>query len=447
MTNFDLRKVAVGGLGITGRAVTEALTARGYEVVAFDDNPDAVAAIAEQLEVELLDSTSDEQIREGIREATSLLPSPGMFPDHRLSLLAKEADVPSLSELDLGASFDDRPLVAVTGTNGKTTVTELTTRMLNEAQIKAAAVGNTEVPLVRAIDDPAKYEVFVVEASSFSLQRTQLFRPTAAAWLNLAPDHLDWHGSFHSYALAKSKIWANQEETDFAVAPYADERVDPWLAGVTAQLVTFGLGAGDVHCTESELIAHGERVIAIKDMSLARPHDKLNACAAVALALAMGVSPYFIAEVLSSFEGLEHRMENVSGFGPIRFFNDSKATTPHATIAALNGFDNAVLIVGGRNKGLDLSALLEVVPALKGVVVIGESGSTLVDLFGQTVPSAMAYSMKDAVEKAVRFAEPSAADVVLSPACASFDWYANYIERGNDFKKVVHELKAEQELL
>jgi len=447
LTVFDLSKVVVGGLGVTGKAITAALTARGHEVIVFDDKPDAVAAIAEQLEVDLLDSTSDKQIRDAIGEATSFIPSPGMPPDHQLSLLADRAGIPLLSELDLGACFDARPLVAVTGTNGKTTVTELTTQMLNRSGSKAAAVGNTEVPLVSAIDDPADYEIFVVEASSFSLERTQLFRPASAAWLNLAPDHLDWHGSLDAYASSKSKIWANQRENDFAIAPHADEAIDPWVAGVNAQLITFGLDAGDVHCAGSDLIAHGERVLAIADMPLARPHDQLNACAAAALAFTMGVSSHFISEVLSSFQGLEHRMEQVAEFAGIRFFNDSKATTPHATIAALNGFDNAVLIIGGRNKGLDLSNLMEVAPTLEGVVAIGESSSTLVEIFEGLVPSVVAKSMKEAVIAAAELAEPSGSNVVLSPACASFDWYSSYIERGTDFKKAVHELRAEKELL
>ena len=140
-------------------------------------------------------------------------------------------------------------------------------------------------------------------------------------------------------------------------------------------------------------------------------------------------------------------MEQVAEFAGIRFFNDSKATTPHATIAALDGFDNAVLIIGGRNKGLDLSNLMEVAPTLEGVVAIGESSSTLVEIFEGLVPSVVAKSMKEAVRVAAELAEPSGSDVVLSPACASFDWYSSYIERGTDFKKAVHELRGEKELL
>ena len=312
--------------------------------------------------------------------------------------------------------------------------------------MRAAAVGNTEIPFISAIDDSAKNEIFVIEASSFALDRTRLFRAEAAAWLNLAPDHLDWHGSFDAYAAAKSKIWKHQGKNDFSIAPYDDQTIRPWMEGVEGQLVTFGLGAGDVHCTESELLAHGESIVAVSDMPLSRPHDRLNACAAAALALSVGASAHAIAQVLSDFEGLAHRTEYVGKVRGLRFFNDSKATTPHATIAALTGFHNAVLIVGGRNKGLDLSDLQELAPGLAGVVTIGESSPMLAEVFDGLVPSVAADSMEDAVTQAVRFAKTSGADVVLSPACASFDWYSNYIERGDHFKNVIERLNSEGDI-
>ena len=446
MITFDLEKVVVGGLGITGSAITAALTARGYGVLVLDDDPKSVANVAERLDVELLDSKSETQIKDAINEATSVVPSPGIPRHHQLHVLADGAGIPVLSELDLAAYFDNRPRLAITGTNGKTTVTELTSQMLRTFHLRAAAVGNTAVPFISAIDDSVNHEIFVVEASSFALDRTRLFRADAAAWLNLAPDHLDWHGSFEAYAAAKSKIWKHQEQNDFAIAPYDDETIRPWMAGVEAQLVTFGLGAGDVHCTQSHLVAHGESIIAVSDMPLSRPHDQLNACAATALALSVGVPTHLIAQVLASFEGLPHRTEYVAKARGLRFFNDSKATTPHATIAALTGFHDAVLIVGGRNKGLDLFELQQLAAGLTGVVTIGESSPILAEVFGDLVPSVAAHSMEDAVSQAIELAKNSGADVVLSPACASFDWYLNYMERGDHFKRVVEQLKSEGDI-
>ena len=441
----DLSRVLVAGLGVTGRAVVEALQARNSEVLAVDDQPTSVATVAQELRVELLDSSSATELERALSGVTSVVPSPGIPCHHLLYRLADASGVEILSELDLAALWNDRPCAAVTGTNGKTTVTELTTQMLLGSGMQAAAVGNTDIPFVSAIDDEEiRHEVFVVEASSFSLDRVCRFRAKAAAWLNLAPDHLDWHENFQAYATAKSKIWETQQEGDIAVAPHDDVAVGPWTNNIASQLLTFGLGQGDVHCTDSELIAHGERIVKISDLRRSRPHDQLNACAATALALSMGASVQSVAEVLANFDGLAHRLEFVATVDGVRFFDDSKATTPHATVAGMAGFDQAVLIAGGRNKGLDLVELKELAPRLAGVVVIGESAETLTHVFDGAVATTLADSMEEAVKVAASLAQSSGGDVVLSPACASFDWYRNYNERGDDFQRLVRLLEQGQ---
>ena len=441
----DLSRVLVAGLGVTGRAVVEALKARKSEVLAVDDQPTSVAAVAEELKVELLDSSSATELERAFSGITSVVPSPGIPCHHRLYRLADASGVEILSELDLAALWNDRPCAAVTGTNGKTTVTELTTRMLLASGMQAAAVGNTDTPFVSAIDDKETgYEVFVVEASSFRLDRVRRFRAKAAAWLNLAPDHLDWHENFQAYASAKSKIWETQHEGDIAVAPHDDVAVGPWTKHISSQLLTFGLGKGDVHCTDRELIAHGERIVKVSELRRSRPHDQLNACAATALALSMDASVQSVAEVLANFDGLAHRLEFVATADGVRFFDDSKATTPHATVAGMAGFDQAVLIAGGRNKGLDLLELRELAPRLAGVVVIGESAETLTHVFDGIVTTTLANSMEEAVKAATAIAQSSGGDVVLSPACASFDWYRDYNERGDDFQRFVRLLEQGQ---
>ena len=442
MTTLDLTRVVVGGLGLTGRALTEALTSRGHGVTVADDHPKSRRALADALGVGLVDSKSLVELEKIVTGATVVVVSPGIPPHHHLQRISDERGVPVVSELDIGALWDERPRAAVTGTNGKTTVTELTSRILERSGIKAAAVGNTDTPFVGAIaDESNESEVFVVETSSFALHRAQYFRSHAAAWLNLSPDHLDWHGDFESYAIAKSKVFRDQRPSDFAILPHEREALDPWLGPIQSQIVTFGLMAGDIHCTETELIAHGEKVIDLSDLRLSRPHDCLNACAAIALGLSMGASLHGAQQVLSEFEGLPHRMEFVKSVKGVRIFNDSKATTPHATIAGLEGFDAVVLIAGGRNKGLDLTALAAAKPLLRAVVAIGESSDIVVKVFGEDIPVVVSDSMGDAVDKAFKFAEQSGADVVLSPACASFDWYGSYSERGDDFKHIVHRLE------
>ena len=220
MTGFDLSSVAVGGLGLTGRALAEALLARGHHVIVADDQPEAIMEAASKLAIEVVDATSEEQLDEALSKVDLVVPSPGIPRYHNLLRMADKKGIAVLSELDVGAFWDHRPRAAVTGTNGKTTVTELTAQILNNSEIKAAAVGNTEVSFVAALADQFdENEVLVVEASSFALDRVQHFRAQSAAWLNLSPDHLDWHGDFESYALAKAKIFHGQSSDDFAIVP------------------------------------------------------------------------------------------------------------------------------------------------------------------------------------------------------------------------------------
>ena len=441
----DLSQVLVAGLGVTGKAVIEALKAHGHEVFAVDDRPTSVAAVAEKLRVQIFDSTSSTELERALSRATSVIPSPGIPGHHLLYQLADTSGTEILSELDLATLWNEHPCVAVTGTNGKTTVTELTTQMLLSSGMHAAAVGNTDTPFVAAVNDNEnRYEVFVVEASSFGLDRVRQFRANAAAWLNLSHDHLDWHGNFHAYATAKSNIWKTQQAGDIAIAPHDDAAVRAWTKDISSQLMTFGLGKGDVHCTERELIAHGERIVAISELRRSRPHDQLNACAAAALALSMNASPQSVAEVLANFDGLAHRLQFIATVNGVRYFDDSKATTPHATLAGMAGFDQAVLIAGGRNKDLDLFELRRIAPMLAGVVLIGESAKILAQVFDGIVMTTAADSMDAAVKLAASMALSAGGDVVLSPACASFDWYRNYKDRGDDFKRAVHLLEHEQ---
>ena len=441
----DLSQVLVAGLGVTGKAVIEALKAHGHEVFAVDDRPTSVAVVAEKLGVQIFDSSSSTELERALSRATSVIPSPGIPGHHLLYQLADTSGTEILSELDLATLWNEHPCVAVTGTNGKTTVTELTTQMLLSSGMHAAAVGNTDTPFVAAVNDNEnRYEVFVVEASSFGLDRVRQFRANAAAWLNLSHDHLDWHGNFHAYATAKSNIWKTQQAGDIAIAPHDDAAVRAWTKDISSQLMTFGLGKGDVHCTERELIAHGERIVAISELRRSRPHDQLNACAAAALALSMNASPQSVAEVLANFDGLAHRLQFIATVNGVRYFDDSKATTPHATLAGMAGFDQAVLIAGGRNKDLDLFELRRIAPMLAGVVLIGESAKILAQVFDGIVMTTAADSMDAAVKLAASMALSAGGDVVLSPACASFDWYRNYKDRGDDFKRAVHLLEHEQ---
>ena len=417
-----------------------ALVARDEAVVAVDDAPaEAGRALARDLGVELVEAPDRDRLRALVETSAAVLPSPGVPDHHPLFELAAAAGVPVLSELDLAARWDDRPLLAVTGTNGKTTVTTLTSRMLSASGLRAAAVGNTEVPLVAAIED-ADLDVFVVEASSFRLLHSHHFAPDVGTWLNFAPDHLDNHATLAEYEAAKARIWRDQRADQVAIGNADDPVVAVRLASAPGRKVTFGLGSDADHRLDGDrLVCAGEELARRDELPRRLPHDVINALAAAATALAGGATMAGARAALLAFEGLPHRVVLVGEAGGVDWYDDSKATAPHATLAALRGFGSVVLIAGGRNKGLDLNELLEEVDRIRAVVAIGEAAGEVEAVFAGRRPVRTAGSMDAAVAAAAELA--ATGDVVLlSPACASFDWYGSYGERGDDFVRAVRGL-------
>jgi UDP-N-acetylmuramoylalanine--D-glutamate ligase len=426
------------GLGVTGSAVLRALVAHGEQAIAVDDRPtDAGRALAASLGVELLEAPDAAELVAAVRRSDAVVPSPGIADHHPIFAAAVGAGVPVLSEFDLAARWDDRPIVAITGTDGKTTVTELTRAMLEASGRRAVAAGNTEIPLVAAIDDPHT-EVFVVEASSFRLLHSARFAPAVGVWLNVAPDHLDNHATFADYVDAKARLWTDQGPDQLALGNADDPVVLDRLSRAPARRETFGLTpAADHHLAGDRLVLSGGRELArVDELRRAFPHDIANALAAAAAAGHAGATLAGARAALLSFDGLPHRVCLVGEAGGVRWYDDSKATTPHATQAAVRAFDSVVLIAGGRNKGLDLSELTVERDRIRAVVAIGEAGAEVAAAFEGVRPVQVAASMDEAVDAAAGFAQ--AGDVVLlSPACASFDWYRSYAERGDDFVRAV----------
>jgi UDP-N-acetylmuramoylalanine--D-glutamate ligase len=261
-----------------------------------------------------------------------------------------------------------------------------------------------------------------------------------ATWLNLAPDHLDWHGSVGAYSDAKARIFEHQSAGDVAIGNADDPVVMHALSRARARHLTFGASDGDYRVREGELITpRGEVVVDVADLPRALPHDVANAVAAAATSLEAGATLDGVRAVLTSFRGLPHRVSFVAEADGIRWYDDSKATAPHATAAAVAGFEHVVLIAGGRNKGLDLSALADTTDHVRAVVAIGESASDVAAAFRPRVPVTEAASMDEAVA-AARLVARAGDAVLLSPGCASFDWYRSYAERGDDFVRAVREL-------
>jgi UDP-N-acetylmuramoylalanine--D-glutamate ligase len=431
----------VVGLGVAGEAAARQLARRGWSVVVAEDRPsEATRARAEGLAglgVEVVEAPGPGALDALVDGADLLVPSPGVPYRHRATTRARTFGIPVWTEFELAARWSSVPLVAVTGTNGKTTVTTLVAGMLEASGRRTVLAGNNDLPLVDALD--LDLDVVVVEASSFRLEFTETFAPRVGTWLNLAPDHLDWHGDLASYAAAKAKLWANAGPDDVAVANAEDPVVLEAARASRARLVTFGLEAGDWRVVGDRLVGPDGPVVSVTELARDLPHDRSNALAAAATATAAGASADAVASVLRSFRGLPHRITPVGEHGGVRWLDDSKATDPHAAVAAVRGFDSVVLVAGGRNKGLDLSVLAEESSRLRAVVAIGEAAPEVAGAFaGTDVPVTIAGSRDEAVAAARAAAHPG--DVVLlSPGCASFDWYGSYGERGDDFARAVAE--------
>lgn len=427
--------VLLGGFGRTNRAVASALTARGHAVVAHDDDADDAARhAAAQLGIELLESTADLQRR--VSTFDLVVPTPGLAESHVLFECAARQRLRLVSELDLAACWDDRPVVAVTGTNGKTTVVELCTDALVRSGFAAVAAGNTGVPLVEAIDDPGA-EVFVVEASSFRLARAREFSPRVATWLNFAPDHLDVHRDLDSYRDAKSRIWRNIDGDGVCVANAADPAVMRHLRP-DVRTVTFAGPGADWRVDDGELIGPDGPFAEVTKLWRTLPHDVEAALAVAASATHAGASIDAVVQACQEFQGLPHRITPVATIDGSVYFDDSKATTPHATSAALRGLGPVVLIAGGLNKGVDLAEMTREAARVVAVVAIGDASAEIVEAFAATHTVETASDMDDAVRRARRLAT-GGVPVLLSPGCASFDWYADYRQRGEDFSRSVRQ--------
>lgn len=485
----------VFGYSRTGAAVTEVLARYRASVAVADDRPEAFFGLetAVPLGVTLYPGPPPSLLDQLVADAELVVVAPGVTPHHRVFGAARRHGREVISEIELACRLGAAPLVAVTGTNGKTTVTELVAAMLTASGRRAQAVGNIGTPLVSTVGSASEAEL-VLEVSSAQLAYTTSLSPRIAVLLNLTPDHLDWHGSIGAYRAAKARIFANQGPTDVAIANAEDPVALELARGSRARLVTFGLWTGDYTEVGERLeTPDGALIASRQDLSRSLPHDRLNALAASAAALCGGASLERCGDTLKSFVVGPHRLQLVAEIDGVAFYDDSKATSPAAVSAALAGFSSAVLILGGRNKGLDLGAIrLELEKArrgphpsemtgarslarersggsgdvswrepaeeqdrgeavigapasceLAGVVAIGEATDEVCAVFEGYCPLRRATSMEEAVEEAFGLARRGDA-VLLSPGCASFDWYDSYVARGEEFQRVVGALEARE---
>jgi len=447
-----LRRVEILGLGVSGRAAAELLLRRGVEVVATDARPAAeleLGALASAPGLELRLGREERELAAGV---DALVVSPGAPYGHPLAAAARAAGVPVAAEVELAFAFLDGQVVAVTGSNGKSTTTAMAGALLAGAGRPVEVCGNIGVPLSRVVEG-APGRTFVVELSSFQLECVHRFHASAAALLNLSPDHLDRHGSLAAYLAAKRRVFENQTAGDTAVINADEPEVAATLlvarrrAFSLADQVDDGCFLADGRVIERAPGAADLELFAAADVPLRGPHNLENAMAAALLARALGAPAAPLAAALRAFRGLPHRLEPVAERAGVVFYDDSKGTNVAATARSLEGFpDGSVhLILGGRNKGADLAYLRPIV-ARKAVraYLIGESAALFAAALDGAVELARAGTLDRAVAEAAERARPGES-VVLSPACASFDQFRDYVDRGRQFRRLARAATGEGE--
>jgi UDP-N-acetylmuramoylalanine--D-glutamate ligase len=449
---FRGRRVLVVGLGRSGVAAATALAAVAARVVACDEKPlaelDPAVADLSAAGVELRPGDQRPELLEGI---DLLIRSPGVSWEAPLIAAAREAGVEVIGELELGYRLlvTDR-LVAVTGSNGKSTTTALLGEMFRRAGEGVAVAGNIGVALTAAAADLKPSDVVVAEVSSFQMEDAVTFKPRAAVLLNLAPDHLDRHGTAAEYYRLKCRIFENQNADDVAVLNADDEAIAA-VERPKSSVLLFSArprSAPGVWLDGEEIRydVGGERgtLMPASELRLPGRHNLSNGMAAACAALAMGVPAAACAEALGAFEGLPHRLEFEGEVAGVRYVNDSKATNVASARTALASYEGpVVLIAGGKAKGEDFSPLAKAAAGKVRIAVLyGAARADLAAVFEGVVPVALVETIEEAVREAA--ASARAGDVVLlSPACTSWDQYRDFEERGDDFKRVVAALRRE----
>jgi UDP-N-acetylmuramoylalanine--D-glutamate ligase len=452
------------GLARSGTAAALALRARGQEVIGLDaGSPPGASALSRRgVELQLGEQGDPTPLLE---RAGAVVKSPGVPNETPLIAAARERGVPVLGELELAWRLLANEFVAVTGTNGKTTTAELIGHIHRQAGLPVAVAGNVGTALSSLAGELEDEATVVCEASSFQLEDTLAFAPEAAVLLNISPDHLDRHGTLAAYAAAKLEAFARQDADDVAVLPadlgeqlaWAGAPQGPQAVPGEARRVRFGWdSAAELFELDGSLWWQGRALIALAELRLRGRHNVENAMAAAAACLARGIEPAAVRAGLASFPGVAHRLEEIAEVGGVLYVNDSKATNVASTLVALGAFAGRplYLILGGQGKGQDFARLREpVARACAGVYLIGEDAESIAAALNNVAPDVLACGelgrALDAASAAAAcdrdaLAAPAGEGpvVLLSPACASFDQFADFEARGERFRELVEKLQG-----
>jgi UDP-N-acetylmuramoylalanine--D-glutamate ligase len=447
------KRVLVAGLARSGLAAASLLLrAKAVPVLYDQKGPENFGNELNHLQQAGCVLALQGDIQALVSQADVIVISPGIPMDSPLAVLANQMGIPCVGELELASRFAPGPLFAVTGTNGKTTTVSLLGEMLRQAGRVYRVAGNIGYPLSSAVLDADGDTILVTEVSSFQLESVDSFHPRVAAILNLTPDHLNRHGSMKHYAEIKQRIFARQMPADSAVLNADDALVREMSTGVPARVYWFSrLGEVDQGCfvRDGSLIlrlnGQEQTICSVVDVKLLGLHNLENALAASLMAALADIPPAVIRYALKYFAGVEHRMEFVRELGGVRYVNDSKATNPDSAIKAVQSMHGpTILLAGGFDKRVSFDGLARALlegGQVRRTVLFGQSADQIADALqekGFTYISRVS-DMAEALQLAVKVAEPGYT-VLLSPACASFDQFTDYEERGRVFKHMVHAL-------
>ncbi len=443
------------GLGVSGRAAADRLLREGVEVTVNDiSRADAARAAAAELEERGAGSALGHHHPSLLEGKDLVVVSPGVPPRLPLLRRAGERGVAVWSEVELAWRLARGPLVAVTGTNGKTTTVSMIAWACERLGRPAVAAGNIGYPLVRAVEEAAQGALLVAEVSSFQLAYTLDFRPEVAVLLNIAEDHFDWHHDLEDYVAAKSRIWARQGPREVAVCNLDDPLCVRASASAPSRVLYFSRAPreeaevfareGAVFCRDPR--AGARQVLRAEDLPLPGWHNLENTMAAAAVLVSLGIEPAAAGEALRGFRGLPHRLQLVGEAGGVRFYDDSKATNPHAALRALQAFPGPlVVILGGRNKGLSFAPLAAELGRrggrgeVRAVYLVGEAAGEMAQELERAQVRLEVRSLPGLEEVFAHLPQVlRAGDVVLfTPACASFDRYTDFRQRGRHFQSLV----------
>ncbi|MGH3734855.1 MAG: UDP-N-acetylmuramoyl-L-alanine--D-glutamate ligase [Micromonosporaceae bacterium] len=461
MISYAGRRILVAGAGMAGRASATALLSLDADVTVIDRaDSEVLASLAAAGARTIVGELPDPALLAGVDD---VVVSPGFAPHHPLVVAATAAGKEIYSEPELawrlrrpGLDGQPPPWLAVTGTNGKTTTVTMLAAILSAAGVKAAALGNVGEPLVDAVLRPAaeQYRAIAVELSSFQLHWSSQLAPQAGALLNLADDHLDWHGGFDAYAAAKADLWRDPDGT--AIGNLDDPRCADLLARAPGHRVGFTLAPpepGQLGVTDEVLFdrafGHGP-LLPVTELTVAGRHNVANALAAAALALTAGLAPEAVRDGLAGYTAPPHRNAPVATVGGVSYVDDSKATNPHAAYGSLTAYPRVVWLAGGLLKDVAVEELVAGVAGhLVGVVLIGADRAQIADALRRHAPQVPVTdvartddgAMAEAVAAATALAQPGDT-VLLAPAAASFDMFTGYVQRGERFADAVRTLAA-----